>query len=50
MMLGLGLVMVLATLRFFLICVSRGHLGGLGGGGGRVLTLLVAKEYLIRAE
>ena len=48
-MLGLGLVMDLATLRFLLICANRGHLGGLGGGGGRVITLLVAEAYLIRA-
>ena len=31
--LGLGLVIDLATLRFFLIWANRGHLGGLGGGG-----------------
>ena len=47
--LGLGLVMDLATLIFLLICANRGHLGGLGGGGGRVIALLVAGAYLIRA-
>ena len=42
--------MFLTALRFFLICDSKGHLGGLGGGGGRFITLLVAEEYLIRAQ
>ena len=42
--------MVLATLRFFLICINRGHLGGLGGGGGRVIALLAAEEYIIRVQ
>ena len=41
--------MDLTTLRFLLICANRGHLGGLGGGGGRVIALLVAEAYLIRA-
>ena len=40
----------LTILRFFLICANRGHLGGLGGGGGRVIALLVAEAYLIRAS
>ena len=48
-MLGLGLEVDLATLRFLLICANRGHLGGLGGRGGREITLLVAEAYLIRA-
>ena len=30
----------LASLRFFLIFVRFGHLGGLGGGGGRVRVFL----------
>lgn len=46
---GLGLV-DLTNLRFFLICANRGHLGGLGGGGGRVIALLVAEAYLIRVS
>ena len=46
---GLGLGKDLMTLRFLLICANRGHLGGLGGGGGRVIALLVAEAYLIRA-
>ena len=40
----------LAILKFFLICDKRGHLGGFGGGGGRVITLLVAVAYLIRVS
>ena len=35
----------LATLRFFLICDSNGHFGGFGGGGGRIMFLLVAVAY-----
>ena len=42
--------MDLTILRFFLIFGSRGHLGGLGGGGGRVIALLVAEAYLIRVS
>ena len=52
-LLGFGLSgedMVLALLRFFLICASIGHLGGLGGGGGSVIALFVAEEYLRRAQ
>ena len=46
---GLDLV-DLAIFNFFLILDKRGHLGGLGGGGGRVITLLVAVAYLIRVS
>ena len=40
----------LAIFRFFLICERRWHYGGFGGGGGRVITLLVAVAYLIRVS
>ena len=42
--------MDLAILRFFLIWANRGHFGGLGGGGGRVIALLVTEVYLIRVS
>ena len=38
----------LAIFRFFLICESKGHFGGFGGGGGRAMFLLVAVAYLMR--
>ena len=46
-LLGLGLSeeeIVLAVFRFFLICASFRHLGGLGGGGGRVRDLFVQRS------